>query len=320
MRLDLFSLNLFADIVETRSIGAGAKLHHIAISAASKRIAELEGRFGTPLLTRHARGVLATEAGEALHRRLRQTLGDLEQIAAEMSEYAQGGRGRVRLACNAASLVHGLPEDLATFTHAHPAIGVDIREHSSHDTLEAVTKGTADVGIVAPVADYPAGLHYWCYHAVPWVLVVPLGHALAGRTSAQFRETLHHEYIGLPAGGGWDRCLSGAAATCGSPLKVRLRVDGFESACRMVEAGLGQSFVPERTALLHVKAGAPLCIVPLEDAWTTLRLSLCSRDLRSLPVAARLLVRHLAAGHDAASKVAQLPSGPEGNRDSAPAK
>lgn len=301
MRLDLFSLNLFADVVETRSIGAGAKRHHIAISAASKRIAELEGRFGTPLLTRHARGVLATEAGEALHRRLRQTLGDLEQIAAEMSEYAQGGRGRARLACNSAALVHGLPEDLATFTQAHPAINVDIQEHSTHATLEAVAKGTADVGIVAPVAAYPAGLHYWCYQAVPCVLVVPLGHALAGRASVPFSQTLAHEYIGLPAAGGWDRLLCAAAAACGPPLKVRMRVDGFESACRMVEAGLGQSFVPERTARRHVQGGAALCIVPLEDPWTTVRLSICSRDLKSLPVAARLLVRHLAAAYGPAS-------------------
>ena len=220
----------------------------------------------------------------------------------EPAGQAEGGRGRARLACNSAALVQGLPEDLATFTQAHPAIGVDIQEHSTHATLEAVAKGTADVGIVAPVAAYPPGLQYWCYQAVPCVLVVPPGHALAGRASVPFSQTLAHEYIGLPAAGGWDRLLCAAAAACGTPLKVRLRVDGFESACRMVEAGLGQSFVPERTAQLHARAGARLCIVPLEDPWTTVRLSICSRDPKSLPVAARMLVRHLAAVHGPATQ------------------
>lgn len=298
MRLDLFSLNLFADIVEARSIGAGAKQHHIAISAASKRISELEGQFGLQLLTRHARGVQATDAGEALHRRVRQTLGNLEQIAVEMSEFAQGGRGRARLFCNATAMVHCLPADLVSFARLHPAIALDIEERSTHETLEAVARGAADVGIVAPVGAYPAGLHYWRYHAVRWVLVVPPEHALAGRASVPFHETLAHPYIGLPAGGGWDHFMAEKAAACGLPLKVRFRVDGFESACRMVEAGLGQSYVPERTAQLHVQAGAPLRIVPVEDPWSLLHLSVCSRDLKSLSVASRLLVRHLTHAHD----------------------
>lgn len=292
MRLDLFSLNLFADIVETRSIGGGARRHHIAVSAASKRMTDLEERFGTPLLMRHARGVQATEAGEALHRRIRQTLDDLQQIAVEMSEFAQGGRGKVHLLANSTAIIHCLPGDMAEFTRMHPGIGVNLEERSTNDTLEAVAKGAADVGIVAPVTSYPAGLHYWPYQAVPCVVVVPPDHALARSGGVTFRDTLAFEYIGLVAGGGWDRLLSTAAAAAGLPLKVRIRVDGFEAACRMVQAGLGISFVPERTAQLHARA-AGLKIVPIDDPWATVRLSICCRELKSLPVAGRLMVRHL---------------------------
>jgi DNA-binding transcriptional LysR family regulator len=292
MRMDLFSLNLFADIVETRSIGGGARRHHIAVSAASKRMTDLEERFGTPLLMRHARGVQATEAGEALHRRIRQTLDNLQQIAVEMSEYAQGGRGKVHLLANSTAIIHCLPGDIGEFTRLHPAIGVNLEERSTNDTLEAVAKGAADVGIVAPVTSYPAGLHYWPYQAVPCVVVVPPDHALARSGGVTFSDTLAFEYIGLMAGGGWDRLLSTAAAAASLPLKVRIRVDGFEAACRMVEAGLGISFVPERTARLHARTAA-LKIVPIADPWATVRLSICCRELKSLPVAGRLMVRHL---------------------------
>jgi DNA-binding transcriptional LysR family regulator len=292
MRLDLFSLNLFADIVETRSIGGGAKRHHIAVSAASKRMTDLEERFGTPLLMRHARGVQATEAGEALHRRIRQTLDNLQQIAVEMSEYAQGGRGKVHLLANSTAIIHCLPGDIAGFTRLHPAIGVNLEERSTNDTLEAVAKGAADVGIVAPVTSYPAGLHYWPYQAVPCVVVVPPDHPLARSGGVTFHDTLAFEYIGLMAGGGWDRLLSSAAEAAHLPLKVRIRVDGFEAACRMVQAGLGISFVPERTARLHARA-AGLKIVPIDDPWATVRLSICCRELKSLPVAGRLMVRYL---------------------------
>ena len=96
MRLDFFSLHLFADVVDTQSINRGARQNHIAVSAASKRITDLEDLFQTKLLHRHARGVRPTDAGEMLHRRVKATMGDLELLMVEMSQFAQGVRGRVR--------------------------------------------------------------------------------------------------------------------------------------------------------------------------------------------------------------------------------
>lgn len=292
MRLDLFSLHLFADIVETRSIGKGAKRHNLAVSAASKRITDLEYQFGIQLLRRHARGVLPTEAGEVFYSRIKHTLGDLHQTVVEMSEYTQGSRGQVRMCSNLTAMVHCLPRDLASFAIEHPHIGVALEERSTAYTLEAIASGQADVGIIAPVTRYPPGLHYWHYSAATHVVLAPASHPLARRSSVRYSETLDHPYIGLEAGGGWDQLLSRMAAAAGSSMKVRVRVNGFEAACRMVEAGLGLTVVPEASAALHAKA-LQLKVLKLEEDWATVPLDVCSRDLNLIPVPARLMVRHL---------------------------
>ena len=65
-QLDLASLDLFVLICQTGSIGAAAEQGQLAISSVSKRIKELENAVHTPLLVRHARGVVPTPAGECL--------------------------------------------------------------------------------------------------------------------------------------------------------------------------------------------------------------------------------------------------------------
>lgn len=292
MRLDLFSLHLFTDVVDTLSINQGAKRNNIAVSAASKRIADLEYLFGTQLLYRHARGVLPTDAGDTLHQRVKSTLGDLQQLMVEMSEFAKGVRGQVRVYSNLTAMTHRLPRDLAAFNAEHSNVRVDLEEHSTFATLEALTRGTADIGLVAPVSAYPDDLHFWHYDTVNYVVVVHRHHPLAGRSSVRFPETLAFDYIGLEAHGGWDRHLAEMARACGTQVKVRVRVSGFEAACRMVEANLGIAIVPATTAQVHA-APLQLHTIALDEVWAAIPLHVCCRDLKSVSVSVRQLVKHL---------------------------
>ena len=62
-RFDLASLRLFVAVGEELSLTKAADREHLVLSAASKRISELEDPVGSPLLYRHARGVTLTPAG-----------------------------------------------------------------------------------------------------------------------------------------------------------------------------------------------------------------------------------------------------------------
>ena len=57
MRLDPTSLKLFISVVEEGTIAAAADREHIAASAVSKRIGELEASLCTELLSRTNKGV-----------------------------------------------------------------------------------------------------------------------------------------------------------------------------------------------------------------------------------------------------------------------
>src|SRR5512140_135073 len=96
-RIDLTSLQLFVAVCELGSIGKAAEREFIAASAVSKRLSDLEATLDTALLYRHTRGVDLTPAGESLLHHARSVLFSLEKMQGELSEYAEGVRGHVRV-------------------------------------------------------------------------------------------------------------------------------------------------------------------------------------------------------------------------------
>ena len=146
-RIDLTSLQLFVATCELGSIGKAAEREFIAASAVSKRLSDLEATLDTPLLYRHTRGVDLTPAGESLLHHARSVLFSLEKMQGELSEYADGVRGHVRVYANISAIVQFLPEDLGTFVRQHEQVKVDLEEHLSTEVIRAVQEGAADLGI-----------------------------------------------------------------------------------------------------------------------------------------------------------------------------
>jgi DNA-binding transcriptional LysR family regulator len=147
VRHDLLTLQLFTAVAECGNIAQASTLHNIAASAVSKRIADLEYGMGVPLLYRRHRGVALTPAGEVLLRHARAIAHMAERMSADMSEFASGVRGHVRIAANISAIAQFLPDDLASFVNANPDVRIELREENSDTILGLVREGLADLGI-----------------------------------------------------------------------------------------------------------------------------------------------------------------------------
>ncbi|AVO48320.1 LysR family transcriptional regulator [Melaminivora suipulveris] len=293
-RIDLTSLQLFVAVCESGSIGRAAQQEFIAPSAISKRLSDLEAAVGTPLLYRHSRGVTLTPAGESLLHHARNLLFGLERMHGELSEYAGGVRGHVRVHANISAIVQFLPEDLGAFARTHGQIKIDLHERLSPEVLQAVQEGAADLGLCqAPAAGVDAALQSRPYRSDELVLVVPQGHALQARAAIKFDEVLDCDIVGLHAGSSISLAMRAAAAQAGRPLRQRIQVTGLDAMCRMIDNGLGVGLLPGRAFALMQGLGR-LAAVPLDEPWARRELVLVARDFAALPMTARLLAEHLA--------------------------
>jgi DNA-binding transcriptional LysR family regulator len=222
----------------------------------------------------------------------RTVLFGLERMQGELSEYAEGVRGHVRMHANISAIVQFLPEDLGAFARAHSQVKIDLQEHLSSDVLHAVQEGAADLGICNTGGPGAADLQSRPYRTDRLVLVVPAAHALSAQAAINFEEVLDWDIVGLHANSSISLAMRAAAAAAGRPLRQRIQVTGLDAMCRMIDNGLGVGLLPDRAfALMH--GVGRLQAIPLADPWAQRELRVVARDFDALPVTARLLVEHL---------------------------
>jgi len=289
MRPDLSSLALFIRVAESRSLTRAAEASHIALAAASRRIAMLEHQFGVQLLYRTARGVELTPAGSALLFHARQLLGHVDVMRAEISDYSRGLKGMVRIHANASALAQYLPDDLASFAVKHPAIGISLAEERSGAIVDALRSGATDVGIVMEGAE-SEGLELFEYRTDVLCVVVPKTHAIKDKKLA-FAKLLDQDFVGLESSTVISQLMLAQAQQAGIPLRLRVQVKSFDVVARMVQAGLGIGVLPEDAARAFSSMG--LRLVKLTDAWAARRMFVGVRQYKTLPAPAKQLVDHL---------------------------
>ena len=291
MRFDLSDLSLFRHVVEGGSITAGAERAHLALAAASTRIRNMEEALGAALLVRSRQGVTPTQAGRTLLQHARAIPRQAERLREDLSAYAGGLAGQIRVLSNTNALTEFLPEALSSFLATHPNVSVDLEERLSDEIVGMIAEGVADLGIVAATVDTSA-LETYPYRTDRFVLVVAREHSLAKRAKIPFAQVLDHDFVGLDRASALQRFLADKAARIGQPLRLRVQLRSFDAVCRLVECNVGIGIVPESTARRVARTMA-IVVVPLTDPWAVRELTICIRSLRELPPYARQLVEHL---------------------------
>lgn len=238
--LDLVTLRIFVAAAEERSLARAAEREHIAQSAVSRRIAELEGRTGVQLLRRHDRGVEPTAAGGMLLARLSDLFGLLERIAADLDAHAGGALGNVVLHANISAISGPLPCALSGFLDAHPGLRVSLEERTSVEVLHAVQTGLAELGIFSATMPVPDGLTVlpWCEDRL--VVLMPAGHALAGQPSLRLADLLPEPFVGLQDPSALQRLYRDQAERLGATLRERVLVASFDGVRRLVARRISQ--------------------------------------------------------------------------------
>ena len=106
-QLEFTTLRLFAAVAEAGSLSAAAEKSNIAVAAVSKRISDLESSTGSQFFHRHARGMTLTPAGRALLQHARQILFGVDRMHMDLSQYALGAKGLVRVSPTTPTVLSG---------------------------------------------------------------------------------------------------------------------------------------------------------------------------------------------------------------------
>lgn len=291
-RVDFVTLRLFCAVAQAGSITKGAQACHLALSAASRRLADFEDASGTQLLERSAQGVSLTPAGHVAMQHAVRLFQGFEQFSSELGDYSRGVRGHVRLWANMSALTEFLPGCLASFLEQYPAIRIEVEEQLSGDIARALVDGLADIGIFAESTP-THGLDVEPFQEDRLVILCSRRHPLAKLKRTDFGECLKHEFVGLNRGSSLLELTSRAAQQYGLAMKLRIQVRSFDAMCQMIDANLGVGVLP--LGVLRSPIPKQLKVVELAEPWACRRLVLGVAVDRAPSSAADLLRKHLAA-------------------------
>jgi LysR family transcriptional regulator, nitrogen assimilation regulatory protein len=146
--LDLRQLRYFIAVAERGGFAAAANMLHVAQSALSRHIKELEREIGGNLLERNARRVTTTESGKVLLARGRWLLGMLEDIIIETQTENREPSGTVRigLPSSLADIFYGLLA--ASFTENFPRVRLELSEGLTENLTDRLLRNELDLAVL----------------------------------------------------------------------------------------------------------------------------------------------------------------------------
>jgi DNA-binding transcriptional LysR family regulator len=181
--LELRHLLTLQVVAREGSFAAAAEALGYTQSAISQQIATLERTVGQRLIERPGgrRRIWLTDAGEILLRHADAVIAQVHAAAADLSELADGRRGRLRVGTYQSVGARILPPVVARFRQAHPDVALEVRESADDTELFGILE-RAELELSFALLPTPEGP----FEALellrdPYVLVVASDSPLADR-------------------------------------------------------------------------------------------------------------------------------------------
>lgn len=179
-------------------------------SAASRLLSELESTVGTKLYERQGRGVVLTEAGQAMARQALIILNQLDSAQHELSQIVDGARGVVRMGTVTGPSLELVLPVIRQLRANHPEIEMSVLVDTSDKLAGALFAHDIDfyIGRLPEEADAksvtmrPIGVE-------PVTMVARQGHPLAHRAQFSISECLGYDWILQPVGSPMRRSIEG---------------------------------------------------------------------------------------------------------------
>lgn len=271
--MELRHIRYFCAVADWRGFNRAAKALHVAQSAISEQILDLEREIGVQLLNRSQHRVSLTPAGEIFLEEARKVLADATRAVDRARRSAQGEIGSLRIGFLVWGASAFLPRMIRDFRKQNPGVRVSLVEMLPTEQSEALIRGTLDVGFTRPLQPpYAAQLRSESLYFDPFIAVLPVDHRLA-KAQLALRELADEPFVICEREISptlFDR-ITGLCAEAGFSPRIVQTSNVLSSVLALVEAGEGVTLIP--SSLRHVRF-TDLAFCPITEPRGTIELVL----------------------------------------------
>ncbi len=241
-----------------------AKALHTSQPGVSKAIIELEEELGVEIFARHGKRLKRiTEPGQHVLKSIELIMREVGNLKRIGEQFSAQDSGTLSIAATHTQARYVLPIPVARLREAYPKVNVSMHQGSPDQVAKMLLEEVAEVGIATEsLADYSELVTLPCYE---WqhVLVMPEGHALAGKERITLEDLAAEPLITYhPSFTGRTRIDQAFAAR---KLRPRIALEAIDSDVikTYVRLGMGIGIVAEMAATEEELGKPPLLVRPL---------------------------------------------------------
>jgi LysR family transcriptional regulator, transcriptional activator of the cysJI operon len=261
--MQIESLKVFCDLVETESFTKAAQINEVTQSAVSQQISSLERIFKALLIERSKKKFRLTREGQVLYDYSKQVMATYDALFSKLQQIKDIISGTIRLATIYSIGLHDLPPYLKRFLKAYPTVNVHVEYRRANQVYDDVIGNVVDLGLVAyPVRD--SKLEIFPLRKDTLVLITNPNHPLAKNKNIKLKLLSGQKFIGfepdIPTRRALDRILKEHSVNVDHVMEF----DNIETVKRAVEIDAGVAIVPQGTVTQEVGKGT-LTQISLDD-------------------------------------------------------
>jgi len=286
--MQIETLQLFCDVVATRSFSQAAVKNHVTQSSASQAVQRLEDHLGSSLIDRSFRPWRLTDAGQRCYERAQTVIRAYQQLENEFAAGEPAPQQVLRLSCiYSVGFSYG-SEIIRKFERCQSDTTLQIDYAHPAEIMHKILSNEIDMGILSyPPARRDMQVQMWCDEDM--VAVCVPGHRLALRRSLHLRNLNGLSLVSFDADLRIGKSISQFLRQNQVRMHVALRFDNIEAIKRAVENSDYVAILPRPSVEREVLARS-LVALPFADANLTRPLGVVWRKNHdSSPAMAALL-------------------------------
>ncbi|MBJ7556502.1 LysR family transcriptional regulator [Marinomonas spartinae] len=229
------SLKYFHAVAKAGSLSAASEELHVAVSAISRQITQLEEKLQLPLFERKARGMSLTTAGDILYTYSLRNALEFKNVLAEMKGINNIQQQSIALACPEGMAWDFLPHAVAQFRHAYPSARFSIQVVGSSKATQLVKEGKVDAALTFSLQP-EQGVEVTLQCPSPVVALLSNNHPLAEKAFLNIKDLTEYPLASSEPG-----------TTLSYLLDIACHVEGIQMAPALTSSTVGTiyTFVAE---------------------------------------------------------------------------
>lgn len=251
-------LSYVKKIAEMKSFSGAARELFISQPTLSQCVSNIEKELGTPLFIRGSKGLLLTEAGESYYNTACEILRIYDDFTQELNEFGELKRGKIKLGIPTYLSFIILPKLLPGFHKMYPGISIELSERNSTELEELLLSSVLDFAIVHHIPNqnetYDRSMEFIKLSSEPFVICLPPGDEAGKYSTGIDLETglpildlgyiKDYPFLMVSRSNRLRMCIDYIVQQAKITPNVLLTTRNYETARRLVSAGMGATFIP----------------------------------------------------------------------------